>query len=65
MMVGLAIATMVASTMIMKKPIIIAHNAFQGLSRFHRLRSRQCQPGTMVSHRLIPLNEHHYSGSGD
>ena len=30
MMVGLAIATMVESTMIMKKPIIIAHSAFQG-----------------------------------
>src|SRR6202008_4683964 len=30
MMVGLATATMVASTMIMKKPIIIAHSAFQG-----------------------------------
>ncbi len=37
MMVGLAMATMVASTMIMKKPIIIAHSAFQGFSRFHRL----------------------------
>jgi hypothetical protein len=30
MMVGLATATMVESTMIMKKPIIIAHSAFQG-----------------------------------
>ncbi|BBZ42931.1 hypothetical protein MPRM_02120 [Mycobacterium parmense] len=30
MMVGLAIATMVESTMIMKKPIIIAHSAFHG-----------------------------------
>jgi hypothetical protein len=30
MMVGLAMATMVESTMIMKKPIIIAHSASQG-----------------------------------
>ncbi len=33
MMVGLAMATTVESTMIMKKPIIIAHSAFHGFSR--------------------------------
>ena len=32
MMVGLAMATMVESTMIMKKPIIIAQSACQGFS---------------------------------
>ena len=32
MMLGLATATMVESTRIMKKPTIIAHNAFHGLA---------------------------------
>ena len=32
MMLGLATATIVASTRIMKKPTIMAHNAFQGLA---------------------------------
>ena len=52
MMVGLAIATMVASTMIMKKPIIIAHSAFQGLSRFHRLtKPAMFRPGIVIGRR--------------
>src|SRR5689334_1201541 len=45
MMVGFAIATMVESTMIMKKPIIIAHSGFHGFCDCGELRVRN-------SHRL-------------
>ncbi len=40
MMVGFAMATMVESTMIMKKPIIIAHSGFQGFCDCGELRVR-------------------------
>lgn len=43
MMVGLAMATMVESTMIMKKPIIIAHSGFHGFCECAELRVMRSQ----------------------
>ncbi|AFC42511.1 hypothetical protein OCU_12920 [Mycobacterium intracellulare ATCC 13950] len=42
-MVGFAIATMVESTMIMKKPIIIAQSGFQGFCECGELRVMKSQ----------------------